>query len=225
MTDHTFSLQAQGRTILGKKAKHLRKQGILPANIFGNVDKSVPVQLQAKDFRKIYSEAGETGLIHLQLGEEKITRPVLVDSVDIDPFSQQLLHVSLRQVNLKEKITAEVGVEVVGELAVKDAQYVLLKDALEVEALPTDLPEGFEIDLTQFTEIGQEFKVSDLAVDRSKVEVMAEPDQVLLQVQELELMSEEEPMPAPEGPVVEGADGETTGETPAEGGVEETKTE
>lgn len=193
MTGQSYELKVQKRTLLGKKSKQLRQAGQLPANIFGDVKESIAIQVSSKDFRKMYNEAGETSVVNLHLEGESTAHPVLVDSVEIDPMSGTYLHVSFRQVNLREKVVATIPVELVGELSVNSAMTVVLREELDVEALPTDLPEAFTIDLGQFTEIGQEFTVAQLEFDRQKVELLEiEPDQVLLQVQALEQMAEVE---------------------------------
>lgn len=191
MTSQAHDITAAVRSVLGKKTKQIRAQGMIPANIFGDIDTPQPVQLSLKEFRKLYAQVGETGLINLQLADEKKAHPVLVDSVDIDPLTGEYIHVSFRQVNLKEKITATIPVELIGELTIKEATTVLLREEIEVEALPTDLPEAFEIDLAQFSSIGDEFKVGQLEFDRDLVKLIdVESDQVLLQVQAVEQMEE-----------------------------------
>ena len=179
------------RTITGKKVKNLRKQGIVPANIFGDLEKSKAISLNSREFIKVYQEAGDTSVISLTLDGEKLSRPVLVEEVMINPINQSMLHVSLRQVNLKEKITAEVPIELLGDLVIKEAVAVLLRESIEVEALPNNLPEAFEIDLGKFTEIGQEISVAQLDYDRSKVEIVEEDKgQIVLQIQAAQQMAE-----------------------------------
>ena len=209
MTNAQHELSAKKRTLLGKKAKRLRATGEVAANIFGKVTDSTAITVNAKEFKKVYDEAGDTGVIYVQITEEKNNRPTLVDSVEIDPLSGKVLHVSLRQVNLKEKVSAAVPVELVGELTLQEASANQMVQEIEVEALPTDFPEAFTIDLSQFTEIGQEFTVKQLSYDSSKLSLSLEPDDVLVQIQELQQMAEEPVEVAP----VEGAEGAT----PAEG--------
>lgn len=155
------------RKIFGKKVKNLRKQGILPANIYGKNIKSLSVQLPVKDFDSVFEEIGETGLLELAVvGEDKI-RPVLIHNVQLDPVSSQLIHADFFQVDLKEKVTTMVPLEIVGEaLAVKDKKGVLLHtlNEVEVEALPTDLPEKIEVDVSALSEVDQEAKVGELKV-------------------------------------------------------------
>lgn len=192
MTSSSYSLAVQPRVILGKKTKKLRAQGVLPAHIFGDVKESIMIQVDQKQFNKMYKEAGETSVVQLQIEGEPKLRPVLIDEVGIDAMTGALQHVSFRQVDLSEKVTAEIDIEVVGELGVQEATIVLVRDVLEVEALPTDLPEKFTIDAARFTEIGQELTVKELEFDRSKVTLLhIEEDQVLAQVQAEQQMKEE----------------------------------
>lgn len=176
-------LKAEKRTITGKKVKNLRKQGLLPANIYGKVVKSQAVQIDLKEFTKVFSEAGESGLVELSLGEE--TRPILIHEVHYSPLTDLPIHADLYQVNLKEKVTSHVPVHVVGgaeAVSGKIGVLLTLIDEVEVEALPTDLPEHFELDVTPLKEVNQELKVKDLKIDKSKVEIKSDPDQTLVRI-------------------------------------------
>ncbi|MEO8581575.1 MAG: 50S ribosomal protein L25 [Patescibacteria group bacterium] len=219
MTNTQHQLKAEPRTLFGKKSKQLRNKGQVPANISGKIKVPVAITVDAKEFRKIHLDAGETAVVYIQVDGEKEKRPTLIDSVDLDVMSRKPLHVTFRQVDLKEKVTATVPVELTGELAVTDASINQMFQEIEVEALPTDFPEAFTIDLTQFTEIGQEFTVRQLKADSTKLTLSLEPDEILLQVQELQQM-DEEPVEAAPAEGVEGADGEgapADGAKPAEG--------
>lgn len=205
-----ITLSVEPRTIFGKKVKKLRQQGIIPANIFGNKVKSTAVQLKATVFRPVYQQAGETQIVYLKIEGEKDERPVLLTNISYDPISGDILHLDLRQVNLKEKVTANIPVEIIGEApAVKDFQASLITslDEIEVEALPTDLPEHVIVDVSGLKNIGDVVKISDLKIDRTKVEVKDDPETVVLTVVE---QQKEEVIAAP---VVT----EVIGEAPTEG--------
>jgi large subunit ribosomal protein L25 len=209
-----ISFTAQTRTIEGKKVKQLRKQGKIPANISGNVEKTVPVSLDKVGFTKLYEKVGDTGLFYVKVEGEEKDRPVLVSEDQRDPISGELVHVVLRQVNLSEKIKAEVPVEVIGVFEIKDALVVTVHDAIEVEAFPQDLPEKFEIDISQFTEVGQMVTFNQLNYDKSKVTLMVEEDQLdspVVLVQEVKEEVEEVVVAAP-------AEGDAAAPAPTEGG-------
>ncbi len=208
MTKVTLSVEP--RKILGKKVKNLRKQGLIPANIFGNKVKSTAVQLKSTVFRPVYNQAGETQIVYVKVEGETEERPVLLTNVSHDPVSGGILHIDLRQVNLKEKVTVNIPVEIVGESpAVKDLQasIITMLDEIEVEALPTDLPENFVVDISSLKNIGDVIKVSDLNIDRTKIEVLDDPETVVVSVAE---QQKEKVIAAP---VVT----EIIGEIPAEG--------
>src|ERR1035437_9492714 len=149
-------LIGEARKILGRNVKHLRKDGILPGNIFGKKIKSEAVQVNFKDFLKIYKEVGETGLLTLEIG--KVEKPVLIHNLQVNPVSDVPVHVDFLQVDLKEKVEAEVPVELIGESpAEKQAIGTVVQhlNEIKVEALPMDLPEKFEVDTGALAEVDQ----------------------------------------------------------------------
>ncbi len=208
-------LNAQARKITGRKVKTLRKEGLVPGNIYGKNITSEAVQVKEKEFKDVYKEVGETGIINLKVG--KATKPVLIHNVQIHAVTGEPLHVDFMQVNLKEKVTTAVPVEVVGESPVQKSglgTVVLLLDELEVESLPTDIPEKFVVDATKLTEVDQTIKVSDLDFDKKKVEVKAELDEIVVKV---EPPQKEEVVVAPTPAPAEGAEAVKEGEIPAQG--------
>lgn len=197
-----YTLKAEKRDTLGRKVKKLRSQGILPANVFGKKVKSLSVQTDYSDFEKMYKEAGETGLIDLQIGKEK--RPVLVHEVQTDPVTDSIIHADFLQVDLKQKVIASVPVEMVGESPAEKqnlgtiVQYI---DEVEVEALPTELPEKFEVDISKLSEVDEAVYIKDLPVDKKKVEVKADPEEIVIKVEPQRKEEEAPPVEevAPEG--------------------------
>ncbi len=170
-----YSLKAELRSLVGRKSKTLRVQSILPATIYGKKVKSASIQVKTDEFGKIYKEARETGLVELHL--DKDVRPVLIHNVQLDPVSDAPLHVEFYQVDLKEKVKTRVPVELIGEspaVAQKQGVLLTLLSEIEVEALPTDLPEKIEVDVSGLSAVDQELKVADLKVPGS-VTVLSEP--------------------------------------------------
>lgn len=176
-------LKASDRNLSGRKVKTVRKQGLIPGNIYGKNLKSKSVQVDKKEFELLYKDVGETGLVTLQLGDKE--HPVLISNVQAHPITSDIIHIDFRQVDLKAKVTAEVPVEVVGESpAEKQAigtvvQY--LKE-VEIEALPADLLEKFEVDASVLTEVDQAIYVKDLKFDKSKIEIKTNPDEIVVKV-------------------------------------------
>ena len=215
-----LSLKADKRKVTGRKVKKLRREGILPANVYGKKIKSESVQVDASEFMKVYREVGETGLVELVLdGKHK---PVLVHNVQLDPVTDVVLHADLLQVDLKEKVTAQVRVELTGESPAEKqglgtvVQYV---DEIEVEALPGDLPDKFEVDASSLTEVDQTVFVKNLPVDSKKVEIKADTEQIVVKV---EPPKKEEEV---EAPPTEAEEVAVEGEAPTGEGEVEIQTE
>lgn len=176
------SLKAKKRTLSGRKVKQLRKQGFLPANVYGKNVKSAAIEVLLKDFEAVFAKAGETGLIELSVDND--LRPVLIHNVQYHAVRSNPLHVDFLQVNLKEKVTTKVPVELIGDSpAVLNKVGVLLTliSELEVEALPGDLPDKIEISVVTLSDIDQTVKVSDLKIS-DKVKILTLPDTTVVQV-------------------------------------------
>ncbi len=205
-------LHVSPRVLSGKKTKQLRQSGIVPGNVYGQGEESEQVELNLAVFNKLVAEHGDTTLIYLQVGEDKQI-PALIDEVQYDSVRGQALHVSFKRVNLKVKVTAEIAIETVGEFEVADANAILTRNMLEIEALPADLPDVFEIDISGLTEVGQTLGIADLKFDRDKITVLLSEEEMeapIVLVQEVKEEVEEAPVEA-----VEGAEGAATDATPA----------
>lgn len=194
-----LTLSAKLREILGRKVKTLRKEGLVPAHVFGHNVKTIHVSVTQNDFEEILAEAGETTIVNLKTNGEK--RPVLIRGVQTHPVTDKILHIDFYQVSLKEKVKVEVPLEIVGESsAVEKKLGVLLTPVLEleVEALPQDLPEKIEVDIAKLENVGDAIHVKDLKVDKAKVELQADPELVVANIGELvtkeaeEILAEEE---------------------------------
>lgn len=213
-------INADRRELLGSKVKKLRNEGLIPANIFGSDIESVAITLAYDDFRRAFERAGETGIIEVSLSDEK--RSVLVSDIQFHPVTDSIVHVDLREVDLKKKVSAMVPVELIGESpAEKNGIGVLVQhvNELEVEALPLDLPESFELDVSGLETLEDSLSVADINVDTTKVEIDAEPELIVANITEIR---EEEPEPEPEvdDEEAEAADGEEKPGDEAGDGVE-----
>lgn len=180
-----LSLKAEERTILGKKVKQLRKEGKIPAHVFGNTKEVEHVAVDLKDFAIVYDQAGETGVIDLKIGAEK-TRPVMVKDSQYNPVNGQLLHIDFYQVNLNVKVTVPTPVVLIGEEPelVHSGEAIVLQtiSELQVEALPGDLVEHIEVNIGVLKNIDDAVLVETLNYDRSKLTVHAEPSEVVVKL-------------------------------------------
>ncbi len=212
-----IKLIAQKRTLVGKKVKKLRKEGLIPANIFGKKIKSQSLSLDKKEFEKVFEKVGETRIVNLEVEGEKGGRPVMIQNLQRNPVTEEILHADLRQVILTEKVTADIPVEMTGEAPAAEQKLgILIQNIseIEVEALPLDLPEKFVVDVSGLVNVGDEILVESIKIDKSKVELKIDANQVVVKIEPL---AKEEVAPPPAEEVVgeeagEGAPGEVEGE-------------
>lgn len=211
-------LKAEERKILGKKIKTLRRDGLLPGNVYGKGLSSIALQVKLADFEKVHKEVGDTGLIELELNGNH--HPVLVKNLQMNFRSHSPLHADFYQVNMKEKVKAMVPVILSGEAkAVTDKVGLLLQTLsdVEIEALPDHLAENIEVNVEHLAAIDDQIKVGDLKAPEG-VSIVTDPEQTVVKVAEL-VAPEPEPEPEPaEGEEGAAAEGEATeGEAPKEG--------
>ena len=217
-----ITLKVDKRKEFGRKVKHLREKGIIPANIYGSDFKSTSIQVDAKEFAKVYLKTGETGIVELDLDGEKQTLPALVHNVQKDPIKDTPIHVDFLKVDLKKKVTADVPLVVTGEApAEKQGLGTLIQhiNEVEVEALPRDLPENISVDVTGLIEADQSIYIKDLVYDKEKINIKNDPEEIVVKI---EVQKEEvEVAPAPEVPT-EGEVPPAEGQVPVEGEVKGT---
>lgn len=208
-------LKVEVRTIKGRKVKVLRRQGILPATIYGDAFEPVSIQMSAKELGVIFGHVGESGLVDLSLDGKDI--PVLFRNPQYHPVGGELIHLDCYKVNLKEKITTTVPIELVGEAPIVRTGMILVPvtEEVEVEALPADLPEKIEVDISGLETLESQITVADLVVDRSKVEIKTAGEQLVVKIEEPKV--EEEPVVTEE--VAPSEVPATEQKAPEEGGV------
>ncbi len=163
MTKHT--LKAKPRQTVGRKVKQLRQQGWIPANLFGKEVKSTNLQIEEKPLLQFLKGAGESSLVYLQVEGDKEDRPVMIAELRWDPVTDRLLHTGLHQVNLKEKIISAVPVKLIGDAPAEQEKLGILVQLLheiEIEALPTDMPEFLEASISALAAVGDAVFVKDI---------------------------------------------------------------
>ena len=102
-----LSVKADKRTLTGRKVKKLRREGNIPANVYGFKVKSQAVTVGAKEFSEVYKSAGETSVIELAIGKE--TTPVLIHNIQHDPVDASYLHIDFLKIDLNKKVTTKIS--------------------------------------------------------------------------------------------------------------------
>lgn len=186
-------LNAEPRELRGKKVRFLRRQGLLPANLYGRREESVAVQIPTHELIELVRHGGARHYFDLAVTGQS-TQPVVIQRIDRDPVSRQVLHVDFLRVSLTEVITVTVALTFVGEApAVRDQGGVVIHglNSVTVSALPGDVPDSFEIDLSSLAEIDAALHVSDLRPPNG-VTILTDPTQLVAKVEAPRLAAEEE---------------------------------
>ncbi|OGG38401.1 hypothetical protein A3I34_03025 [Candidatus Jorgensenbacteria bacterium RIFCSPLOWO2_02_FULL_45_12] len=168
-----MELNAQIRTLLGKKTKGLRKSGFIPAEVFGRGIQNKHLSVQAKEFAKVYKKAGENTIISLIIdSSEKM--PAIISETQVDPISRAFISVDFRAVRKDEKINVDIPIEYKGtDMAAKNG-YVLVKTivSIEIETLPQHIPHSFVVDITSLQNPGQSIEIKDIEIpDNVKITI------------------------------------------------------
>ncbi len=186
-----MELSVQKREIKGAKVKTLRRAGIIPGAIFSTKTSRgegevTDIQLNQLAFRKLYSVAGESTLIELNIDGDK--RDVLVKEVQLDAISLLPIHVGFFEVDMKQPIITEIPIILINEdlcEPVKANQGILITvlDTIEVKSLPKFIPQAFEIDVSVLKNVEDFLTVKDaIKVDSDRIEILSDLDEVIVKV-------------------------------------------
>ncbi len=181
-----------------KKAKDLRKEGLIPGIIYGkHLETPITVACKRNDLIKKYKEAGYSTPITL-IDDDKLDHLVLIQDIQLDPVTDMLIHIDFLAVNKDEKVTTEIPIKMIGESPIEklwEGKIQLIKDFVEVEAFPQDLPHDITIDISVIQTINDTICVKDLKVS-NKVEILDDAEQVIVTILSMEEETEETPAAA-----------------------------
>lgn len=191
----------------------LRQQGNVPAVLYGHGVKNQNLQIDNRQFSKIFKQSGYTSLISLNIsneqGEKEQEHTVLIREVQVHPVRNSVLHVDFYQVRMDEVIRVNVPISFTGEsIAVEELGGVLLRniDEVELEALPLDLPHDIEVDISAIKDFATIIHISDLKLPDG-VKLLHEPEDVVALVQPPRTEEEIEALDQEVSEDVEGVEG------------------
>lgn len=187
-------LKVKSRDTLGKKVRFLRRQGLTPANLYGPKTESIPLQVETSLLERLIATVGRNALITLKVDGAKEPRLAMIRDIQRDPLTDALLHVGFFQIEVTHKVRAEIPLIFLGEApAAKSPRAMVIQNltSLQVEGLPTDLPRRIEVDLSLLEEMNQAIHVREIPMD-DRLEVLTDPDQVVVHVIETRAPVEEE---------------------------------
>jgi large subunit ribosomal protein L25 len=177
-------LSAEKRTVLGKQVKQVRRQGWTPGVMYGHGYESVPLKFEMRELQRLLSETGGSQLVGIKIKGQSQPEMALVRDVQRDPIRQTILHVDFYRVQMTERLTTEIPLELIGESPVAERnEGILLQgiSSIEVECLPGDLVDAIEVDLSDLVELDQALYVHDLAIP-SGIDVLTDADEMIVRV-------------------------------------------
>lgn len=199
-------INAQPRQVMGRRVRHLRAQGLIPANISGAARPSVAIQIPAVELRRLLKRHG-ANVLRIHLSQSPSVETALLNRVERDPITSVILHVDFRRVRLNQPVHARVPLHLTGESpAVRIHGGVLLHlfDTIEIESLPANIPEEVTLDISQLDELNSVLTVADVQLPANVKLVSPENEPVVavkaprIEVPEVEAPAAQEIIPPPE---------------------------
>jgi large subunit ribosomal protein L25 len=222
-----ITISATKRTETGRRASALLVAGQMPAVVYGPKQESTPITLSAREFDKVFREAGESSVVELS-GVGSGTLQVLIHEVDRDPVTHVPRHADFYAIEKGAKVEVAVPLTFIGESPAVKAGSNLVKvlHELEIEAAPADLPHDIEIDISKLAEVGDQIHVRDIKLPQGVVSKI-DGEEVVALIQAVEEEKEEVAAPIDmdaievEGKGKEAGEGEEGEAAPAEEKKEE----
>ena len=210
------AIKLEERAVLGKGLGALRREGNVPAVIHNHGQESVHVMGTEKELVKIYQVAGKHHPLNLVVGKAKYL--ALIKDAHFNPVKHRLQHVVFQAISATEKVEAEIPIHMEGEIPAEKVGLMVLTqlDAVQVEALPHDLPDQLIVDATKLVELHDKLTVADLRVP-SGVTVLTEQEHPIATVVETKAQISDEAEEAAEGEAGEEGQAGEAGEAEAAG--------
>jgi large subunit ribosomal protein L25 len=215
------TLAAARREVTGKKVAHLRREGRLPAVVFGRGLSSDNVSVDAHEFESLRRHAGPNTLIDLTVDGAKAT-PILVHGVQLHRITRRPLHADLYVVRMTEELTVDVALVAEGvSEAIENLGGTLMHvmEHVRVRALPDHLPQSIHYTIERLATFDDVIHVSELAIPPDAT-LLTDPTEIVAKVLPPRVEEEPEPVEAVEGEAPAEGEG-AEGETPSAGGETE----
>jgi large subunit ribosomal protein L25 len=211
-----INLQTTTREKQARDSKTLRQAGSIPAELYGHNVDNVHLTVNAIEFEKVLRKAGESTIIELDMADGS-KKNVLIQDVQYHYLNSEPIHVDFFEVSMTEKLTATVPIEFIGEAAavkVLGGTLLTVLTEVEVECLPADLPQHFEVDISKLATFEDTITVADIPHDE-KVEIKADSEEFIAKVQQPRDVEAELAVEVDEAAAVAAAVGPEAGEEAA----------
>ena len=186
-----YNLEAQSRAVVGKKVSQLRVQGLVPVIIYGAHVEPITLQVPYRPLEVTLRGAGGTHLINVNFDGK--TQSVITREVQRDVLRGTIMHVDFLAVDASTRITAEVQIHLIGESSAVNTrigQLLQQIQSLSIEAVPADLIDSVEVDISSLSAVGDAIHVRDLKINPNII-VNNDPDELVVRINPLREVTEE----------------------------------
>lgn len=173
-------LDAEKRELTGKKVSRLRREGKIPAVIYGRDFESTPISLDRRATTNTLAKVSSSTILTVKIGAQE--QSTLIREIQKDYLKNEIIHIDFLAVSSKEKLRTSVSINLVGDAPVLEEYEALIVagiEGIEVECYPQDLPESIEVDLSSLKELGDAIYVRDLAVP-ANVEFLTDSEELVV---------------------------------------------
>jgi large subunit ribosomal protein L25 len=184
-----YSLDAQLRTVIGKKVRFLRREGLVPGVIYGTGSSPVHVSVPRRPLEIVLSKAGGTHLVNVTV--DGASHATIVREVQRDVIRRDLMHIDFMRVDLSKTLRTEVPIALIGmPKLTNELQLQQNITSIEVECLPANIPEHIEVNIAGLITLGAQVTVGDLPALEG-VELLADPTEVIVRITALATVTDE----------------------------------
>ena len=198
-----IGLTVQKRSVLGKQVRRLRREGWVPAVLYGHGVESLPIQALQSDLAGIVAQASLSRLIALQVSDEEAPHVALIRDVQRDVLTEKILHVDFLEIQMAETLRTTIPLQLIGTSPITEQRGGMLLQGItevDIECLPGDLVDAIEVDVSALLAMDQELTIADLTVPQG-IEVLADPQEMVVRAMWIREEEEEEAEIEEEAPI------------------------
>ena len=176
-------LDASPRTVMGKASRHLRREGLLPANIYGHKQTPTPIQIDAMLFDRLRREHGTRNIITLRFADAP-SQMALVKHVQRDAVTGHVLHIDFTRVDVRERLDVKIPLHFVGEapgVKIQGGVFLPLMDSLAVACEAADMAEHIDVDITSLTDLDSVLHAGEVKLP-GNYDLVTDPDEPIVKI-------------------------------------------
>ena len=177
-----IELNAEPRSVTGKKVGALRRESIIPGIIYGSTTENIPVQFDAKELTQVMQKAGRSSMVSVKVAGTPTPYKAIFRDLQFNPIKRTLRHVDLQALSMTETVRLPLHITLIGEAPISEDGGVVfqLLNQIDIECLPDDLVHALEVDISGLTEIWQSICIKDITPPPG-ITFLVDPEETIVQ--------------------------------------------